>query len=581
MRVRLSRERDARARIARPIVVAVLSLASAVAVGQQRPDAGQILEQQTREPLRLPPPPDDDVRPRPPEPKPALPVSPTLKVQVTQFTFSGNTLYSDAELTEVVKEFVGKELDFEGLNDAANKVRAHHRSRGYFLAQAYLPQQAIRGGSVEIAIIEGRVGLVELQRRPATRLAEWLLAGILNAHFKPGDIITETGLEKPLLLINDLPTASVTSEIRPSQTVGAADLRVNVDQGVGLFNGYVDYDNHGSRFTGEHRFGASLNVNNPLTVGDQVTVRGFTSSGQMNFGRVAYLVPVGFWGTRLGVSVSKFDYELGKDFAALEANGDGLVKSVYAFHPIYRTRNSNIIAQFAYEDKRLHDRRTEIVEIVEDRLIDSIKVGGVGDFRDGFLGGGLNAFSLTYTQGDLRISPTSLAQSDASPTGLNTAGTFRKWNYDYKRLNRITDNASVLLALSGQQASKNLASAEKMSLGGPNGVRAYPVGEANGDSGNLITGELRYLVPGFKVLEGDVNVLAFYDWGRVYINEKPRPIDTQNKRSISGYGVGASLGREGEFIVRANASWQADHEPAQADTAKREPRVWVQAVKWF
>jgi hemolysin activation/secretion protein len=139
----------------------------------------------------------------------------------------------------------------------------------------------------------------------------------------------------------------------------------------------------------------------------------------------------------------------------------------------------------------------------------------------------------------------------------------------------------VLLALSGQQASKNLASAEKMSLGGPNGVRAYPVGEANGDSGNLITGELRYLVPAFKVLGGDVNVIGFYDWGQVYINEKPRGTDTQNKRSISGYGVGGSLGREGEFIVRASASWQADHEPAQADTAKRDPRIWIQAVKWF
>src|SRR6185436_5650688 len=216
---------------------------------QQRPDAGKVLQQQ-REPLRLPPP-EDDVRPRPPEPKPALPVSPTLKVRVTQFTFSGNTLYADKELAEVVREFVGKELDFEGLNDAATKVRAYHRSRGYFLAQAYLPQQAIRNGSVEIAVIEGRVGHIELQRRPATRLAEWLLAGILNAHLKSGDIITETGLERPLLLINDLPTASVTSEIRPSQTVGAADLRVNVDQGVGLLNGFVDFDNQGSRFTGE------------------------------------------------------------------------------------------------------------------------------------------------------------------------------------------------------------------------------------------------------------------------------------------------------------------------------------------
>ena len=241
----------------------------------------------------------------------------------------------------------------------------------------------------------------------------------------------------------------------------------------------------------------------------------------MYFGRLAYLVPVGFWGTRVGASVSKFDYKLGEDFVDLQANGDGLVKSVYAFHPLYRTRNTNVIGQFAYEDKRLHDR-IDSLGTIEDRFIDSIKVGVVGDFRDGVLGGGLNAFSLTYTQGDLKIAPTSVAQADASATGLNTAGTFRKWNYDFKRLNRITDNASVLLALSGQQASKNLASAEKMSLGGPNGVRAYPVGEANGDSGNLISGELRYIVPGFKVLEGDVNVIAFYDWGQVYINEKPR-----------------------------------------------------------
>src|SRR5512145_2573721 len=104
MSVRLVREGDARVRIVKPIVVAVLSFSCALAIAQQPPNAGQLLQQQ-REPLRLPPP-EDDVRPRPPEPKPALPVSPTLKVRVTQFTFSGNTLYSSEELAEVVQEFV-------------------------------------------------------------------------------------------------------------------------------------------------------------------------------------------------------------------------------------------------------------------------------------------------------------------------------------------------------------------------------------------------------------------------------------------------------------------------------------------
>ena len=572
-------------RTARPLVVAVLSISSGIAFAQvppPRPDAGAILEQQ-REPLRLPPPPDSDVRPKLPEPKPALPVSPTLKVRVTRFNFSGNTLYSDDQLREVVQEFIGKELDFEGLTEAATKVRAYHRERGYFLAQAYLPQQAIREGVVEIALIEGRVGAVELQRRPATRLSEWLLAGILNAHLKSGDIITETGLEKPLLLINDLPTAAVTSEIRPSQTVGAADLRVNVDQAGSLFNGYIDFDNHGSRFTGAYRLGGSLNMNNPLTIGDQVQLRAFGTDEEMFFGRLAYLVPVGFWGTRLGASVTKFSYRLGEEFASLQASGEGLVKSVYAFHPIYRTRNSNIIAQFAYEDKRLFDRVDDPTQASQiDHFIDSLKAGAVGDFRDRFLGGGLNAFSVTYTHGDLKIAPTEQFNQDQNAvSGLNTAGTFRKWNYDFKRLNRLTDNASVLVALTGQQASKNLASAEKMSLGGANGVRAYPVGEAAGDSGLLIQGEVRYLVPGVKFLEGDVTFSVHYDWGQVDVNEKPLAGEPENKRSIAGYGVGLSLGSEGKFIVRGSFSWRADHDRPQADPESRDPRTWIQAVKWF
>jgi len=32
--------------------------------------------------------------------------------------------------------------------------------------------------------------------------------------------------------------------------------------------------------------------------------------------------------------------------------------------------------------------------------------------------------------------------------------------------------------------------------------------------------------------------------------------------------------------VRASAAWKT-HGIAQADTAQRVPRIWVQAIKWF
>ena len=565
-------------RAAQSLGFILLALASSFIYAQQRPDAGQVLEQ-TRQPLRLPPP-AEPVLPRPPEPQPALPLSPQLRVKVQQFSFSGNTLYSEAQLQPLVEEFIGKELDFEGLNEAATKVRAFYRARGYFLAQAYLPQQAIRSGSVEIGIIEGRIGQVELDRRAGTHIADSLLAGIIGTHLRQGEIITETGLERPLLIINDLPGAQVTSEIRPSRTIGAADLRVNVSQAGGAFNGFVDADNHGNRFTGEYRAGANLNWNTPLGYGDQASFRGFVSDEGMWYTRFAYLVPVWYYGTRVGVSWSKFEYRLAKDFANLNASGEGEVKSIYAFHPIVRTRNSNFIAQVSYEDKRLVDViRNPAPGSLEQRDISDYKLGVVGDFRDGIFGGGLNAYALTYTHGDLGIAPPSVLQADQT-IGHHTAGSFSKYNVDARRLQRITDAASLLLSLSGQRAAKNLASAEKFSLGGPNGVRAFPVGEATADIGLVVTIEGRYIVPNFKIFGGDFTVLAFYDHGWARINETPVSADTENNRSLGGYGFGLSAGQDGNFILRANMAWRS-HGVVESDPAQRTPQIWVQAVKWF
>src|SRR5207248_1064390 len=112
-------------RAAQSLGFILLALVSSFLYAQQRPDAGQVLEQ-TREPLRLPSP-AEPVLPQPPEPKPALPVAPQLRVKVQQFTFTGNTLYSEAQLQPLVEQFTGKEFDFEGLNEAATKVRAFYR----------------------------------------------------------------------------------------------------------------------------------------------------------------------------------------------------------------------------------------------------------------------------------------------------------------------------------------------------------------------------------------------------------------------------------------------------------------------
>ena len=454
----------------------MLAFFGAGALAQVQPDAGSLLEGLKKKPAAAPLP-APEMLPRSPEPRPAL-GAPGLKVTVTRFRISGNTLFGEDVLLPAIQESVGKEQNIDGLNDAATKVRAYYRERGYFLAQAYLPQQEIKDGVIEIAVIEARIGQVEVSIKEGARFSEGIIRGIVEKHLKSGDLITETGLETPLLMLNDFPNAVVTSEIKPSQTVGAADLRIIVSDLPGWFSGDAQIDNYGNRFTGAIRTSLNLNFFNPLSLGDQLTYNAMTTDERMGLYRAGYVMPVGYWGTRIGISYTSFHYRLGRDFINLQAHGVGAITSFVAFHPLIRTRSGNLILQYSYDDKTLNDR-VETTFTNDDRTITGSHLGVVGDLRDGVLGGGLNSFGYTITEGSaLILTPATLAV-DQGATGRHTNGRFARHNYEFRRLQKISDNTNLLLAVTGQQASKNMMSAEKFSLGGSSAVRAYQIGRAH------------------------------------------------------------------------------------------------------
>jgi hemolysin activation/secretion protein len=225
------------------------------------------------------------------------------------------------------------------------------------------------------------------------------------------------------------------------------------------------------------------------------------------------------------------------------------------------------------------------VSNVETRRIDLTRIGLQGDWRDTLLGGGLNTFNIGFSSGKLKIEQAALAAADQAAGGADTLGTFGKTNLDYLRLQTLTDNINLLGSISAQFASRNLPSAEKMSLGGPNGgtgVRAYPGGEAAGDEGYVGTLEARYTNPAWRVGGASSIVSAFYDFGGITTSKNPLPgvAGGANSRKLQGAGVGLTLGKEGDFIVRATLAWRIGNDKPLSD-ADRSPRVWLQASKSF
>ena len=64
---------------------------------------------------------------------------------------------SDSELLDVLKENVDKELNFAEIQLVAKKVQEFFRNKGYILAQAYVPEQEVKDGIIEIFISEGKL----------------------------------------------------------------------------------------------------------------------------------------------------------------------------------------------------------------------------------------------------------------------------------------------------------------------------------------------------------------------------------------------------------------------------------------
>jgi hemolysin activation/secretion protein len=143
----------------------------------------------------------------------------------------------------------------------------------------------------------------------------------------------------------------------------------------------------------------------------------------------------------------------------------------------------------------------------------------------------------------------------------------------------VKERLSLFLSISGQLANTNLDSSEKFSLGGANGVRAYPSGEASGDEAWLGTAELRYTMP--VTNEGGMwQLTAFYDTGRSHI-EKHQVTPGENHRSISGAGIGINYIMPGSYMIKANYAWRLGNETPQSDGTFGKGHLWLQGVKYF
>ena len=172
-------------------------------------------------------------------------------------------------------------------------------------------------------------------------------------------------------------------------------------------------------------------------------------------------------------------------------------------------------------------------------------------------------------------------------TTRQSLGGFGKLKFNLDRQQKITESWMLIAKLSGQLAFDNLDSTERFSLGGPDGIRAYPSGEGGGDEGMLFSFNL--VRPFTEKIQGTL----FLDAGAVHVNKHTwagwnagNP-NLDNVYSLAGIGASVDWKINDNIVFSASVATPIGSNPGRdtngndADSRSQDVRGWINLVGQF
>ena len=508
------------------------------------------------------------------------------KTLIKSFKFEGDIkAFKVSDLQNLLLDLNGKSLTFDQMQLAADRIKDFYNAKGFFLAQAIIPKQEIKDGVLIILINEGKLDSKEPYKinKKDLRISEQRLKAYMDDALK--DNFLKESVERGLLNINDNPGVRTSLTLEPGIDPGSTKMILDVNEGP-LVQGSASFDNYGNRYTGDLRATASVDFNNPTGIGDQIGILGTKAiEGDLELKKIFYNFPIGTDGLRAGAFYSVVDFKIGKELKTNPiSTGKAENANLNLKYPIYRSTAESLLTNFNYDKKYLYN--TNAGSVTSDKELDNYTLGFTYQKIDQLIGGGYTQASINFTRGDLDLSkvPSSLS-GDQGTSGYKTNGSFNKQNIQLSRIQQLPEKFTLNFVGDAQFASKNLDTSEKMSLGGPSGVRAYPTGEASGDEGYRYSLDLRYNLGNFPYF-GDITPLIFYDYGRIkqYKNkEVSTSTVTNNEYSLSGYGFGLEAVNSNNFSLKFIAAHTNGGNPGastqgnDSDGRSNDTRYWILA----
>lgn len=431
--------------------------------------------------------------------------------EINQISLQQASLITSDTQKRLVAPYINQCLSLDRINQLVRAISEWYVQRGYITSRAFLTEQNLSHGTLNITVLEGKLEAIHLQGASARQL---------NMAFptRAGRILNLRDIEQGMEQINRLRTTPVQIEIIPSTQPGYSIVNLTSTPEFPLTLG-LNMDNSGQRSTGIGQLSGSLVGNDLLGVADRWFVSGGRSSAfsdwrdAQNF-QAGVSVPYGYGLLDYSYSWSNYHSRFNANSFDWYSNGDNISNRLSGSWVLFRNGQIKTGVQLGLNHYVSHNWLNETLLESSSRKLTSLQIGFNHTQK---IAGGVATLNPMLSRG----MPWFDAESDKGKSDDFPKAEFRKWSVSSSYQRPVTQKMWWLSSFYAQWSPDRLYGSERLTIGGENSVRGYKEQYLSGDVGGYLRNELNYSLFTLPAI-GEVSTTLALDGGWLQSDKQDR-----------------------------------------------------------
>ncbi|MCC5609693.1 ShlB/FhaC/HecB family hemolysin secretion/activation protein [Nostoc sp. CHAB 5834] len=502
-------------------------------------------------PPQLPPPSElfqpDQLVPIPDEPLPETSQIFTVK----QFEVIGSTVFSQEKFNQILECsqknltyrlrqktecFTNRPITFTDLLEIRSKITELYIQEGYVTSGAYITEQTLTDGVVQIQVIEGK--LEDIQITGTRRLnPNYIRSRIALGASTP---LNQKRLLESLQLLQLNPLIqNLSAELSAGSRPGSNLLAIKVTE-ADTFNVETVFDNGRSPSVGSFRRQLQVNEANLLGFGDSISL-GYSNTDGSNTIDASYSLPLNPRNGTLTFSYGNTSADIiERPFNRLDIESASQYYELTFRQPLVQTPNQEF-ALGVTASRRETDISSSVFE-QEDAPLSLLSPGA--DAEGNTRVSALRFFQEWTLRNSQEViaarSQFSLGTGAFNATINNTEpdSRFFAWRGQAQWVRLLAPDTLLLIRGDVQLASTTLLASEQFGLGGISSVRGYRQDLLLANNGALASVELRLPIVRVPQWDGVMQVTPFVDVGTAWNNSSSIDENNTNTNTLASVGLG-------------------------------------------